>query len=266
MFLVFATCALSQQAQQPIKSHALGDNQQQAKDKKEECENKKADPSKPMPMLPIDNRRPGDGIKDKAQRATQDAYDSPRTWRHIFKDPTSVFTGGLALFTIGLVLIGIRQVWVSRDIGKRQLRAYISPDKFVLKNAIGPIAPSLVAVFKNSGQTPAFHMTCCSDIGWGRFPPSINFSLAEDVLGGSRGTIGPGACFTQDYPLGKPFSEDDKRGLESEKAAIYFYGYVSYRDIFDEPHKTRFRVYYTGGLGSGKPILLSACSEGNEAD
>ncbi len=155
---------------------------------------------------------------------------------------------------------------IARETTQRQLRAYIFPDKFVFENAVGPIPPSLAAIFKNSGQTPAFHMICCSDVGWGKFPPSINFSLAEDISVESRGSIGPGASFTQTYPMDKPLAEEDKRGIESEGAAIYFYGYVKYRDIFDKPHRTNFRVYYTGELISGGPILMFACSEGNEAD
>ncbi len=287
-FLVFVAQALSQQAKQPGKNPTLGDNQQQAKDKKEECKNKKTDSPNPMPMLPIDDRRPGDGIKEKAQRATQDAHDSPRTWRNIFKDPTSVFTGTLALFTVFLVLVGIRQVWISRNTEIRQLRAYVFVTRLDIGNIGGPpptiagggpipggpwiykpdSGPIVTMTFKNSGQTPAYNMTCHSNLRLGEYPPvPALFKFKETPSPTSKTPIPPGGIAQQAINKKLPISPEGVQKLNAGVAAIYFYGAIVYIDAFGKQRRTNFRHFYNNSAEmAGIEGAMTACDEGNEAD
>ncbi len=264
--LVFATCAFSQQAQQPINNPAVADHKQQAKGPEQERQNIKPYSPNQMPVLPVDGGQASVAIKNQGQYSKQNESDNLRSWANVLKDPPSMFTGVLAFLTFLLVCSGLWQLWIVRDTEKRQLRAYVFPEKFTLVNAIGPGLPKLRGEFKNSGQTPAFGVTGCSDFIWGPYPPTRDFTLIDNPQTESEGSVGPGIAITVDLPLDSPIAKEDREALRLGKLAIYFYGWISYRDIFGNQHKTNFRVCYRDSLTSNRVKMLFTCKEGNEAD
>jgi hypothetical protein len=218
-------------------------------------------PNKPIPIQDIEKPKDSSNKSNRNYAGRQDEQAN-RGWSAGDYIAVIVAVVGFLQF-IALFFT----FFVMRDSEKRQLRAYVFPDRIILENAVGSIPPKLVMIVKNCGQTPALEMTCQSDVIFGAYPPiNINFSVGPASSPESCGALGPGVVITHDHPLASPMSSEQLAGIRSETVAIYFYGYMSYRDVFKKWHRTNFRVYYTGALDSNRPKLMFTCDKGNEAD
>ena len=58
-----------------------------------------------------------------------------------------------------------------------------------------------------------------------------------------------------------PLTAAEVDAIKGGKSAIYFHGRVCYRDIFNEPHRTDFCLYWKWDAGRISPSL--SCPEGN---
>jgi hypothetical protein len=92
----------------------------------------------------------------------------------LLEDPTALFTAGLFLVTVGLLLANWRLVANSKKASVQQLRAYVftslSDGEKMFRNENECLSAPLIV--KNYGQTPAYKLKCNVFIGLYRNPLS----------------------------------------------------------------------------------------------
>jgi hypothetical protein len=211
------------------------------------------------------------------------------------------FDSPITVFTFFLVLVGaIQAYWLQRTVkvseaaaraaGKSadavvsQLRAYISIFQNDISGAtplgelnIQTILPLIAGTrpcsrvkYKNTGQTPAFDLVVNGNVSLTEWPlDPAKLPPIQTGHGGSKETLGPGMERTKidiTPPEIPPLTQDDIVGLTSGRLAIFVYGEMLYRDAFNIPRFTRYRLFTGGPTGIRGGGFLSAHDEGNEAN
>lgn len=197
-------------------------------------------------------------------KSAHTAGDTTNRW----KDPNTY----IALGTLGLVLIGLGALWVSRDSEERQLRAYILVTDFgvvcqpcrdttlTLPNFPGGLNSALMMRIQNSGETPASHIKPTFN-WWPVHRPSTQ--LPADFKFPDLGAI-DSQHLNSSSELGKdehgdaigPLTQAGIATLEdapSDADTVFLYGHVDYCDVFGHPHSTAYCFEYERGLGDALP-------------
>lgn len=147
---------------------------------------------------------------------------------------------------------------IAKDTAKRQLRAYITASDPKASGLKAGEIPQIEVKLVNSGQTPAritkFHMFT----GFG----SLQFDTSPETMPieegpTSRSQLGAGDRFTTDCKTLGPLDEDAAFYAERD-LYLYSWGYMFYEDIFEEEHRTYFRVMSRDGTAE-----ITFCHEGN---
>lgn len=158
-------------------------------------------------------------------------------------------------------------VSVSRDIGKRQLRAYLLPLSCNNEMVDDDKAILLTVSLGNAGLTPAKNVRLSSMSIFGEYPwndgPPVTI---PEGIGGA--TIAPsGELMTAQRLWGsEAISVSDAiKLIQSGTHGAWIQGVAKYEDIFGEEHTTRFRFVWGGRL-AGISRALHADTEGNYSD
>lgn len=186
---------------------------------------------------------------------------------------------------LALVVIGV-QVWTTKDAAKRQLRAYIVPERGTIANVADPleeetlegmglgearvvnpnIGPSANIWIKNTGQTPSFDVQHSCTISLREFPlasPLIDVpfdNLCVIILGPQVG-----AGLTVNLP--NRLNDFSIQSLRHNTYVIYLQGVIRYTDIFGDKHTTHYRLMHSlSGAKIGRSTDLVFCAEGNYGD
>jgi hypothetical protein len=154
-------------------------------------------------------------------------------------------------------------VTITREIGEKQLRAYITIPTATVG---GPDKPVVTINFKNSGQTPAYDVRVWADSRYHRFPLSIDLPEPEREPRKGIAVLGPGDPYTLVVDAARGFSNGERMAIQSGEAAIYVFGEILYRDAFKEKRFYRFRMFYGGDAGVNGGGFMSAHEDGNEAN
>ena len=199
-------------------------------------------------------------------------------WDRWWDDPLLVFTFVLALATIllggatialwrstkKLWLAGEKQLTHSENTAKRQLRAYVGLRKYEIEGTGIGEHPKVTLTFQNAGQTPAHSVTVQYGIGVDNFPQPELARTAALPDAKSVAVLLPGAFMKPALACPRGMSQAEINAINAGTAAIYCFGVVKYRDIFDEPRQTEFRLMMGGDLG-GYPDKLGVTETGNTA-
>lgn len=235
-----------------------------------------SDTGRQFPALPIKHFVPGHSLQNEREDKAGQGQTSNENWRRILKNPTSIFTGILAIFTIGLVVVGWFQFAAIRNTAKRQLRAYVFPEIIDIDNVEEPSPnhapegpPSITIKTKNSGQTPAY------DVTWTGYMSIREYPLGPDGLPLPRRPsehiskmhIPPGGIVYQTRQMNRPLTAAETFDLRKCKLALYIHGKIAYRDAFNKSRITRYRFFYNGLCAkSGRAPRWLAYKDGNEAN
>jgi hypothetical protein len=121
----------------------------------------------------------------------------------------------------------------------------------------------IAVVKKNFGQTPA--MNCRFRAGEHVREWPLQSALSEpppDMRTGVE-TLPPGRTSIIWIPVGE-LTEWSERALRNGDHGVYFWGTITYNDVFGKSHFTRIRMVCEGeGVSGG---LMHATEEGNESD
>jgi hypothetical protein len=160
---------------------------------------------------------------------------------------TALSTTIIAAFTIVLAR-STTKLWRAGELhSERQLRAYVGIvltrlGREPLVQLITDQRPSADIIVKNFGQSPAYDVSISVNIAPGDYP--LTSTLPELIPKGSRGILHPGEEIHivghGEHPLGE---EAGRLQTEHKTRRLYFYGQISYRDIFRKHHTTRFRLH-----------------------
>jgi hypothetical protein len=196
----------------------------------------------------------GEKAAHEARRAT--------TWSIV-----ATLLNALGLMAVGAALyLTVQSNRIARDTARRQLRAYL----YIEPGGVNEAAEGLHRMpfnIINSGPTPAHDLETFGDIlivgGSPRdFDPSKDGRYSGETLKttsalGANNNRWSYAYLEQD--VAAPYWED----ITTKKKAILHYGFVRYKDIFDNSHETHFAFYHRGEELSDLTSLR--CTYGNNA-
>lgn len=181
---------------------------------------------------------------------------------------TALATVLLTAITGGLVWTGLLQIRTVRS----QLRAYVFPDGATLWDGTTldpPIPartnqPGIVFTWKNSGQTPAFGV-----VSWGAIaviePINEAKLITPRIESKFSNHLGTNAIGTKNLWFGRSLTPSETADIEAGVRAIYFYGRIEYKDIFNVAHYTDFRLSYSGRFPAVPGSSFNISEKGNEA-
>jgi len=181
---------------------------------------------------------------DRAAQAMQQ-YSYVQTW--LIGSGTALLIVTL-LLTLQANLAAREAVKVTREIGEKQLRAYLFLDNEL------PIDPFRIAAgepphgmvnIKNFGQTPAYDIVCQRGAFDGPWPIPDNFEFpADDTTEWAGGaTLAPGVSTS--FPIfkeGPVVSQAAFNEIMSGGTAFYIWGRIKYRDAFGHQQHTNFCI------------------------
>jgi hypothetical protein len=147
---------------------------------------------------------------------------------------------------------------------ERQLRAYVDIVSGQILDFGKPGNVKLRLVIKNSGQTPAYNLSQWTSVGADDIPPKTGFA-GPNLPVSHVSTLAPGGFHTVLQEYG-PLTESHIAKIKDDKAAIWTWGCVDYRDAFGHPRKTLFRLLYSGPGTTNPPGGMRVDREGNSSD
>jgi hypothetical protein len=182
----------------------------------------------------------------------------------------ALFTGTLTFVTVGLIGVGYFTLRQMRVTEKRELRAYVgiilSPESVI--QIIPNQRPRAGIMIKNFGQTPGYDVVVNTNIAPDAFP--LNGNTLPDLdrtETGSRMVIHPGEELHSDGISQEPINQAEfvRLQMEQETRRVYFYGEITYSDVFRKQHTTRFRLHTPSGAPGGHQRFQYSY-DGNDAD
>lgn len=174
----------------------------------------------------------------------------------------AVITFFLALYTARLWGATDKLVKGAEETAQRQLRAYVHVRRAQASRDNDAILWAKVEI-QNFGQTPAYDVVQWIGIVGVSEGDIPNFTNPGSDFKKAKGIIGPGSFTEFLIPTHDKITPQKDAALMAGKATIYVYGEVFYRDVFNIPHVTKFRMFLSGeGSAEGK---FKNTEEGNEA-
>jgi hypothetical protein len=173
----------------------------------------------------------------------------------------------LATGTIALAIFSLIQIFVFRDQEKRQLRAYAFAKPISITDFSTSTHPSTQVIFKNSGQTPAYHLTGSTAVYPSSYPLSVPIPSGTRESTPLEATLNPAAenDIGGSDTMQRPITPDEANAIRDGKTMrMYVYGSINYRDVFGDVHYSNFCFSFWGD--GPKLTLWTYCPQHNDAD
>ncbi len=157
----------------------------------------------------------------------------------------------------------VAAVEVTRDIGMKQVRAYIGVKAMKCEWERPGDKLTLTLSVKNSGQTPAYGVSMRQTIAFGPKPLNESLSVMDDGLT-NGGELGASHEYHWPYASQIVMSQELIDGIEKGTHAIWFSGLITYKDVWGKRRETRIRL----SMGSAEQLRfkqMGADDEGNSA-
>lgn len=146
-------------------------------------------------------------------------------------------------------------------------RAYVNYIRTEYSKDPGTIGPTSYKTFvANSGQTAATQLEFRSIIRYGPGDPLATPDTSESLLPKADGsaTLSAQSTLTLGGSKDVVLPEQVVSMLSEGRAYFYYFGTLTYQDIFRRSHKTRFCVEYDYRRKEGNRMVF--CTEHNDAD
>ncbi len=195
------------------------------------------------------------------------AADSTADDERSFRLRLAVFVCVVIAAIIG-ALVGYPtwQDYVSQQKAKLELRAYVDA------RAVGPtalkegVSPRVRGTIQNIGRTPAYNDAIQASITVADYPLTKNFeqvTCPENQQPDKRKWF-VGKVSRPETIREAPLTAEEITAIQTAKSALYYHGTVCYRDIFHEPHRTDFCMFWKWDAGRVSPAI--SCDQGNRTD
>jgi hypothetical protein len=137
----------------------------------------------------------------------------------------------------------LKSVEVTREIGNRQLRAYVHFTEVNVRPLEIGKKPVFTFTAKNTGATPAYRVAIRSIAGWTTHPHTTKFGRIkpEEVI--SRSTLGVGSEFDLTIEFNEVTSNEVWKLFIEDRYVPFAAGVIIYRDVFGVTRRTSFRGY-----------------------
>jgi hypothetical protein len=157
--------------------------------------------------------------------------------------------------------------YIVQEAAKRQLRAYIDVRPRGISTIEEGLVPRVHDSFHNIGQDPRVRQRVVfKNSGEGLPADAHGWSTTSVATSRRTRRRGSGSSERPSAPESRGKAPSRRRRSDAIKggnSAIYFHGRVCYRDIFNEPHRTDFCLYWKWDAGRISPSL--SCPQGNSA-
>lgn len=189
------------------------------------------------------------------------------SWWHKFtSDPIATFTGMLFIATC-LMYWATRQLVLGAErTAAQELRAYVftKHDEPIELDVYDKL--SVTTTIKNFGKTPAHDMMTFHRIGVYPFPLDATNKLEEPSYApdSSNSPLAPGEVVYLRITIPTRLTQADIDHIESGKVALFVFGEIKYKDIFEKTRCTKYCLISTGKDFTSRS--LACYHEGNEAD
>ena len=190
-------------------------------------------------------------------------------WCERWQTPINLATAVLIAIFTGLLTLYTVKLWTSGEKhSERELRAYVFPISVKVTNFRTP-TPLLAAVqIRNSGQTPAYRLTCTTRLVICPFP-NTDFSVPKNF---NVEYLGPTTKMWRTARTKEALTREQEQQILNGNFSIHVFGRIDYTDAFGSPRWTTFRTITraeNGGMLTepDKPdtLIMSFDKEGNEA-
>jgi hypothetical protein len=208
------------------------------------------------------------GDNKTAHNNHADRDDPPGSWG--VSDKIALFAG-LSAFLQFIALIVTIAVMIKN--GHRQLRAYVLPENAGIIDGLMMEpprpefmnVPAIGLVIKNTGQTPAHRVASMAQLDV--IPMSEQATLTPpEVQERFFSTLGAGTFFTKSLRLPHTLTAEEIDSIANGTHGIFIWGRITYRDAFNKPHCSDFRLHYNGKYPPAKGAVLSFSETGNDSD
>ena len=183
---------------------------------------------------------------------------------------TALATFAIALFTLTLWR-STEKMWGTTQkalqhaelTAERQLRAYVH----VAAASASPVG-TLINYYlevKNFGQTPAYEVKLSFVIKLADLPEKAADLLPPDTPNISQAVLPPQVSIHDNFTPTQQLTPNQMSKIQSENAAIFVAGQITYRDIFGKERLTEFRYYLGKQTGEQTSGALAISAQGNRA-
>ncbi|WP_339914081.1 hypothetical protein [uncultured Brevundimonas sp.] len=171
-----------------------------------------------------------------------------------FHSATNIINLLLVTFTLGAVAAAFWQGSISRDVAKRQLRAYVFMDGGKLNWEQGAPTATLSINYKNTGATPAYKFR----IGVTYMFESPDLQGALQVPGWEQTVgytdLGPNSVLETSDPS-IPMPQGETSSWITGSRHLYISTRIEYDDAFDEHHITTNRFRFIASQADGAVVV-----------
>lgn len=152
----------------------------------------------------------------------------------------------------------------TRDIGERQVRAYVDVENIAVNDLeIGKI-PFVTFILKNSGASPARNLSVKTLMGTSPDPNRFKVYFG-DISEGSRTQISATSAYDQVRRFSVPADEQSMKQIQSGNAELFIAGVVVYDDVFGVKRRTIFRSRLPLENIVGSKGILVTCNRNNRS-
>ena len=163
------------------------------------------------------------------------------------------------------IAAALAAVNVTREIGERQIRAYLSAVDAVGTNFAKEGVPDLALKIINPGQSPARNCKVMAAVFLAHFGGDDFFvKIPAPPNARSKSEIAAGGGVTINRKL-DPLSERQIDDLRSGYLTVVFAGYVVYQDVFRKTRRLTFKFESTPLTAGGNVVAFRVCSKGNHS-
>ncbi|HEY9686321.1 MAG TPA: hypothetical protein V6C52_05035 [Coleofasciculaceae cyanobacterium] len=174
----------------------------------------------------------------------------------------------LIVSLIGNVLmfaIALRQADIAEDTAHHQLRAYAGIDQVKINNFHTRGIRVVSLGLKNSGQTPAYDVRGWAKMAVRKYPSSIaELGDPENILL-SKFTLESGETVWMSLSH-DDYTDGERAEILAGTKALYVYGEVAYKDIYNQQHRSTFNLLQGGTPGINNGEALAEAGFGNTAN
>lgn len=157
-------------------------------------------------------------------------------------------------------------VSVTREIGKAQVRAYLSISDARVVNVYLSGHPKLILKVRNTGQSPAWGCRTVGYFGIIESNPHTHKFKSNGTPKMSETEVGAGLSVEQHMPLGRKLSQHDIERLKAGDVTFLAGCIVTYKDVFGTTHRMIARLHSPPLERDDGTALLQASSRNNRSN
>ena len=204
------------------------------------------------------------GDKVACEKA-HDKCEERAFWERTYCEPVAAFTLFLTIFT-GILAVSTIGLWfatqsILRDAGvtsRKELRAYVGVESVTITDAHSA-GIKIIIMFRNYGQTPAYDPY--ANIECDLFSEALNKGFVVGTKPDKSYPINPTSAYGQQLFLTK-LIPDQITALRRGESELCVWGKMTYVDCFGDKREAGLRVVMTGPINANTIIVLD---DGNEA-